>query len=119
MTEVRYAIRRETDPAARVTRLHPIGRLASWARPGLRRALRNVLARRRHTTVRIDMSAVIFLDSECVEELLSGYGRAMAPARGYEVAGAGGHVRRSLAAVRLCAPGGVEELLDDPDRPDP
>jgi anti-anti-sigma regulatory factor len=119
MTEVRYAIRRETDTAARVTRLHLIGRLDKAARPGLRRALSNALVGRRGMTLRIDMSSVIFLGSECVQELLTGYGKAMVAGHGYEVAEARGHIRRSLAAVRLCAPGGVEELLDGPAWPDP
>jgi stage II sporulation protein AA (anti-sigma F factor antagonist) len=118
MTEVRYAIRRETDTAARVTRLHLIGRLDKAARPGLRRAVSNALARRRGMTLQIDMSAAIFLGSECVQELLSGYGKAMIAGHGYEVVEARGHIRRSLAAVRLCAPGGVEELLDDQPWPE-
>ena len=112
MTEVRYAIRRETDTAARVTRLHLIGRLDKAARPGLRRAVANALTRRPGMTLQIDMSSVLFLGSECLQELLTGYGKAMAAGHGYEVVEAHGHIRRSLAAVRLCAPGGVEELLD-------
>ncbi len=114
MTETRYAIRQETDAAARVTRLHLIGRLDRSARPGLLRALSGALTAQRRTTVHLDLAAVIFLGNECIDVLLGGYARALRSGHGYEVAGARGHVRRALAAVRLCAPGSVEELLDGP-----
>lgn len=118
MTEQRYAIRPETDTAGRVTRLHLIGRFDRSAHDATLRAVRGALARRRPTTLIVDMSAVIFLGGECVHVLLGGYARALRAGHGYEVVGAAGHVRYALEAVGLCPRTDLDDLLYGPAWPD-
>ena len=118
MTEQRYAIRQETDTAARVIRLHLIGRFDRPAHDAALRAVRGVLARQRPITLIVDVSAVIFIGGECVNVLLGGYTRALRAGHGYDVAGAAGHVRHALDAVRLCARTDLDDLLYGPSWPD-
>lgn len=118
MTEQRYAITPEIDTAGRVTRLHLIGRFDRSAHDATLRAVRGALARRRPTTLIVDVNAVIFVGGECVNALLGGYARALRAGHGYEVVGAAGHVRHALEAVRLCTRTAGDEPLYGPAWPD-
>jgi anti-anti-sigma factor len=117
MTDLRWAIERETDKAGTTTYLYLSGSFGKGVHRDLRRKMTDAFARKRRGRVVLDLARVDEIGSECIEVLLMGYTKALRGGHGFEVVNARGGVRRMLEATGLC-PREDGDLLYAPAWPD-